>query len=70
MEEKEIIEGGTGLPLGQIVHFDDENPEIEVDWFFLRMVITRLQSLKKHNPRYLAKNDIPRTLNYISKLKI
>ena len=68
--KEEIIELGTGLPLFKVVDLDDNNPSIQVDWYFLRMVITRLRSLEKISPPHLAEADIPMTLDYINKLNI
>src|SRR3990167_5837774 len=66
--KKEIIELGTGLPFQVVADLDDDNPSVEVDWSFLRMVITRLRELKKIAPDHLAEADIPRTMEFINRL--
>ncbi len=69
-QSKENIELGTGLPFLEVLELDDYNPEVKVDWYFLRMVITRLRTLNDKNPDHIAEADIPRTLKYINELKI
>jgi len=66
----ENIETGTGLPLFRVLELNEDNPTVEVDWFFLRMVISRLRILKDKKPNHIAEADIPRTLDYINKLKL
>jgi hypothetical protein len=64
----DIIELGTGMQTRDVVLLDEEYPSIEVDWGFLRMVITRLRSLEKVDPNKLAEADIPRTVELIESL--
>jgi len=60
---------GTGLNIGEVMYLDDENPKVEVDWDFLRMVISRLRILQKKSPDELARWDIPKTMEYIRLLQ-
>ncbi len=65
-----IEELGTGMDILKVAELDDKNPRIKVDWYFLRMVITRLRTLAKVYPDGLADSDIEKTKNYIRKLSM
>ena len=65
----DVKEGSTGLPLSLVVQLNDDNPTVEVDWYFIRMVLTRLRCLESVAPRHLAEANIPDTLKYVELLK-
>ncbi len=49
----------TGIDMAELGILDDDNPRIEVDWHFIRMVLVRLRKLKEIAPEHLAENNIP-----------
>lgn len=66
--KEDIIELGTGLPLYKVVLLDDENPSIQVDWYFIRMVLARLRILQRVAPDEIAEANLPDTLEYAEEL--
>lgn len=66
---KDTIELSTGLPISDVIELDENNPVTQVDWHFIRMVLTRLKRLQEIAPEHLAQSDITRTLRHVEILK-
>lgn len=64
----EIKELGTDLPLYMVMELDEEMPNIEVSWDFIRLALQTMVELRKIAPTHIAEASIPMAHKYAEQM--